>query len=445
MTNSDRLQLPLIESNQAQKHITHNEALRMLDAFLHLTLEALGINDPPAAPSVGSSWQVGQSPTGDWSMKAGLIASFDANGWQFLSPPEGAFAWVKSTKELFVCTSAGWAKFDQAPSSVQNAEFIGIGTSADAYNKLAVKSDGAYMTAADGGSGDARLTVNKNSTGNTASVTFKNAWSSRAEMGLAGDDAFSIKVSDDGSLWRTAATFDPLSGRMAVPSGVSHESKGMTQKINIIPDCGRFASDKTRTISSFVSPSYLVPENAASISEYSKFNFDSADYGGAGAANNATVKLLVDQIRDPSSARYMAEFYVAKLTAGAGTAYENTQSGSSKYRVCSYDRIGGNRQSLSAYFYVLSGAAVISASNHEIWLNGAKISDFAQVQSSDGWQHINAISDISPRYASHQEAELLPLFATSGVQILLALPAIIPDAVRVGPDDGMIPSLSVTD
>jgi len=155
------------------------------------------------------------------------------------------------------------------------------------------------------------------------------------------------------------------------------------------------------------------------------------------------VGLLADQIREPSAARYLSEFYVAKLTAGAGTAYENAQAGGSNYRLCSYDRIGGNKQTLSAYIYVLAGTALVSASNHQVWLNGAELEDFKQIQAADGWQHINAMSDVSMRYASHQDNELLPLFATSGVEVLLALPAIIPDSIRVGPDDGFIPSIGL--
>lgn len=440
MTQTDRLNLPLIQSNQAQKHITHNEALRILDAFLHLTLEGLGINDPPETPVIGQNWQIGETPNGDWAPHGGKIASYDINGWQFLDPKVGMLAWVKTAQELYVFGTSGWVRFDQPPTQMQNASQIGVGTNADPYNRLAIKSEGAFLSNPDVGSGDARFTLNKASAGNTTSISFKNAWSGRAEIGLAGSDELAVKVSENGANWTTAATFNPSNGELSLLAGLSHLSKGVTQKVNSISDCGRFAAEKTRQISNFVPPAYLTMENGAILSEFSKFQVDSTDYGGANPANNMIVKQLVDQIREPTAARYLSEFYVAKLLAGAGVAYENTQSGNSKYRLCSYGRVGGARQSFGAYFYVLSGTALISEVNHDVWLNGVKLATFAQILPSDGWQHINAIADTALRYATHQEGEIFPLFATSGVEILLALPAIIMDAVRIGPDDGLIPS-----
>ena len=40
--NSPRLDLPFILPSQAQKHVTHNEALRLLDALVQLAVEGFG-------------------------------------------------------------------------------------------------------------------------------------------------------------------------------------------------------------------------------------------------------------------------------------------------------------------------------------------------------------------------------------------------------------------
>ncbi len=45
------LALPYLAAAQAQKHVTHNEALRALDAQVHLRLESLTALTPPAAPA----------------------------------------------------------------------------------------------------------------------------------------------------------------------------------------------------------------------------------------------------------------------------------------------------------------------------------------------------------------------------------------------------------
>ena len=43
------LSLPLILPSQAQKHVTHNEALRILDAVVPPSVKSRSLTDPPAA------------------------------------------------------------------------------------------------------------------------------------------------------------------------------------------------------------------------------------------------------------------------------------------------------------------------------------------------------------------------------------------------------------
>ena len=59
MTMTSRLALPLIAGEQAQKHITHNEALLLLDAAVHLRFTALGQTLPPDTPDQGATYEVG--------------------------------------------------------------------------------------------------------------------------------------------------------------------------------------------------------------------------------------------------------------------------------------------------------------------------------------------------------------------------------------------------
>ena len=48
--SSALLSLPYLMPAQAQKHVTHNEAIRMLDVFVQLTVEGFGATVPPVAP-----------------------------------------------------------------------------------------------------------------------------------------------------------------------------------------------------------------------------------------------------------------------------------------------------------------------------------------------------------------------------------------------------------
>ena len=88
-----RLALPLIDAGQAQKEVTHNEALAALDLLVQAGVVAAGVNDPPTSPAPGQAWVVGSAPTGTWAGHARAIAGWTAGGWRFATPREGTEAW----------------------------------------------------------------------------------------------------------------------------------------------------------------------------------------------------------------------------------------------------------------------------------------------------------------------------------------------------------------
>jgi hypothetical protein len=71
-----------------------------------------------------------------------------------------------------------------------------LNATADLQNRLAISSPASLFNHEGHGH---QVKVNKASTGDTASLLFQSNWSGRAEMGLAGNDEFSIKVSGDGA------------------------------------------------------------------------------------------------------------------------------------------------------------------------------------------------------------------------------------------------------
>lgn len=103
------LSLPFIMPAQAQKHVTHNEAIELLDMIVQLTLEQTAASTPPGSPIEGQAWALSTSPLGDWSGQAGMIATWRGGGWLFVSPREGWMAWVKDSAELQVMTGGAWA------------------------------------------------------------------------------------------------------------------------------------------------------------------------------------------------------------------------------------------------------------------------------------------------------------------------------------------------
>lgn len=89
MSATPRFSLPLLATAQAQKEVTHNEALVLIDALVQLAVEAGPQSDPPVDPGEGQCWLVGAAPTGGWVGQADSVAIWTAGGWRFSAPRNG--------------------------------------------------------------------------------------------------------------------------------------------------------------------------------------------------------------------------------------------------------------------------------------------------------------------------------------------------------------------
>lgn len=215
MDTTDNLALPYIMPSQAQKHVTHNEALGMLDALVHLAVADRDIASPPAAPAGGDRYIVAGGATGDWADHEGEIAQWVDGGWTFHAPRPGFVYHVVDEEAFLYFDGAGWSGLGTALATLQNLTRLGFGTTADSENPFAAKLNKALWTAlstGEGGDGDLRYTLNKEATGNVLSLLLQSGFSGRAELGLVGDDDVSLKVSPDGSAWTTALVVDRSDG-----------------------------------------------------------------------------------------------------------------------------------------------------------------------------------------------------------------------------------------
>tara|TARA_R110000824_G_scaffold98121_2_gene234190 strand:- start:3231 stop:4340 length:1110 start_codon:yes stop_codon:yes gene_type:complete len=202
------LGLPYLLPNQAQKHVTHNEALAVLDVVVQLVLLAHDETTPPGSPDDGDSYGLSASPSGAWAGHGGEIASWRDGTWHFLVPQAGWRAWSAADAALLVFDGTAWQ-----PPGFNPVALLGVNTSADTTNRFSVKSPASLF---DHAGSDHNLKVNKAAGADTASLLFQTGYSGRAEFGTVGDDNFRIKVSPDGTAWTDALTIDKTTGRVGV-------------------------------------------------------------------------------------------------------------------------------------------------------------------------------------------------------------------------------------
>lgn len=94
-------------ASQAQKEVTHNDALNDLDALTQLSVINRTLNAPPASPATGDVYIVGTSPTGTWTGNADKIASY-YGGWKFKTPQTGWHAWAQNESKFLYYTGSAW-------------------------------------------------------------------------------------------------------------------------------------------------------------------------------------------------------------------------------------------------------------------------------------------------------------------------------------------------
>tara|TARA_R110002049_G_scaffold117332_2_gene270544 strand:+ start:131294 stop:132373 length:1080 start_codon:yes stop_codon:yes gene_type:complete len=236
---SPALALPLIAPAQAQKHVTHNEALARLDMLVQPAVADSDRNAPPAVPERGARHLVAGGASGLWAGHAQEIALYDGAAWVFARAEPGWQVFDVATETALYFDGTQWRP--ELPS-FENLPGVGINASADATNKLVVSSDAVLLNHAGAGH---QLKINKATPGDTASLLFQTGFSGRAEMGLAGSDGFDVRVSADGSAWTTGLSLDPSSGIARFPQGAEVSGKSAYHRGNALGIVGLSGGDPT--------------------------------------------------------------------------------------------------------------------------------------------------------------------------------------------------------
>ncbi len=227
--HSARLTLPYLAAGQMQKHVTLNEALTRLDALVQTAVVSRTTSAQPGVPVDGGLWILPTGATGaDWSTRpAGTLMRAEGGGWTVVQTGDGLIALVEDADEVVVRHGGGWVPLGARLGVAQALSRLGIGTTADSANPFAARLNTALWTALEawaGGTGDLRLTLNKETPGDVLSLLFQSGWGGRAELGLVGDDDLRLKVSADGSNWHDAFAVDRATGRTTFSRGAGRRS-----------------------------------------------------------------------------------------------------------------------------------------------------------------------------------------------------------------------------
>src|SRR2546423_11323422 len=224
MLPSPNLSLDYIDVNAAQREVTHNAAVRALDALVQLAVLDRDLATPPSSPSDGQRWIVAASPTGAWAGKATQIAAWQDGAWRFYVPRLGWLVYVIDEGKLVAWSGSAWGDALAMLTTLQNLALLGVGTTADATKPFSAQLNNALWvakTVAEGGDGNLRYKLSKESASKTLSFLLQTNFSGRAEIGLTGDDDLHVQASSARSTWVDAIKVAGASGAVAITSAAA--------------------------------------------------------------------------------------------------------------------------------------------------------------------------------------------------------------------------------
>ncbi len=122
-----RLSLPLLSVGQAQKEITHNEALTRIDALVQPVVESIAPASVPSTPVIGRCWIVGTGATGAWAGNDGALANWTEGGWRFVPAFPGMSVWSIADNMVVTRQGATWQKgqINASMVSVNGTKVVG--------------------------------------------------------------------------------------------------------------------------------------------------------------------------------------------------------------------------------------------------------------------------------------------------------------------------------
>jgi hypothetical protein len=212
MLETTHLMLPYLAAAQAQKHVTHNEALRLLDAMVQLAVLDRTRTAPPASPADGDRHIVASGASGHWAGWDLNVAYWVDGAWTRLVPRPGWLAWIAAEGIFTGWTGSAWQALG-APENVSDAVFSLV-NDADPTKRALFNLSGL-------------------SAGTTRTFTLPNTSSELAI--LAGTQTFSGNKTFSGTLTASGATatIGTATGTATYGVGTGATASGSTKTVNL--------------------------------------------------------------------------------------------------------------------------------------------------------------------------------------------------------------------
>jgi hypothetical protein len=153
---TNHLKLPYLAAAQAQKHVTHNEALRQLDTLVQLAVLDTTVATPPGSPAEGDRYIVAASATGAWAGQEAKVATFVDGAWAFAAPEDGWLAFDCASETILAFLSGAW---QAASSGTPDASAVTYDNSVSGLTASTVQDAIDEVAAGGGGGGGAVASV----------------------------------------------------------------------------------------------------------------------------------------------------------------------------------------------------------------------------------------------------------------------------------------------
>jgi hypothetical protein len=223
--NTTRLNLPYLQASQADKHVTFNEVVSILDGLVMGAITARTVADPPATQSAGARYLLPANPIGAWNGHGGKYAYLQDGTWLFREPKVGWILYVEAEQSLIVFNGSSWRVIQGPVGPVAQYDQLAIGTPPDSAMPFNARLNNARFTARttqDGGDGQVRLSLNRQDSSKSATLSFQTSGQSDTEVSLSGAGGLDFKVRNGANNWLSAASFSHTDGCLTLlPNGLS--------------------------------------------------------------------------------------------------------------------------------------------------------------------------------------------------------------------------------